>query len=55
MTATVMPVNSPTIAGSIITLSPLRALTAGILYRVEVKYIVSGNTLESYFYVHGQE
>ena len=55
VTATVMPVNSPTIAGDIITLSPLKLLTAGILYRVEVKYVVSGNTLESYFYVHGQE
>ena len=55
VTATVMPVNSPTIAGSIITLSPLRALTAGILYRVEVKCVISGNTLEHYFYVHGQE
>lgn len=55
VTSTAMPVNVPTVDGSVITLSPLRALTAGRLYRVEVAYTVAGNTLESYFYVQAQE
>ena len=55
VTATVMPTNSPTVNGNVITLSPLRSLTADVLYRVEVKYVLSGNTLESYFLVQGQE
>jgi hypothetical protein len=50
-----MPVNVPTVADSVITLSPLSGLTAGQRYRVEVKYVVGGNTLENYFYVEGQE
>lgn len=54
VTATVMPTNSPTVNGNVITLSPLKLLTAGVLYRVEVKYTISGNVLESYFYVMGQ-
>lgn len=55
VTSTVMPVNVPTAAGDVITLSPLKLLTAGKLYRVEVKYTVSGNILESYFYVQAAE
>ena len=41
--------------GPVITLSPLKFLTAGHLYRVEVKYVIEANTLESYFYVQAQE
>lgn len=55
VTATVMPVNVPTVAGDIITLSPLKLLTAGRLYRVEVKYTLDGNVLESYFFVKARE
>jgi hypothetical protein len=55
VTSTVMPTNSPSVGGNIITLSPLKLLTAGVLYRVEVLYVLSGNTLESYWYVQGQE
>jgi len=55
VTATVMPVNSPTVNGATVQLSPLTLLTAGRLYRVEVKYTVAGNVLESYFYVQAQE
>lgn len=55
VTSTVMPINVPSIDGSVITLSPLKLLTAGRLYRVEVKYVVNANTLESYFYVQAQE
>lgn len=54
-TDNVMPVNAPTVSGSIITLSPLTSLALGTLYRVEVRYIMDGNALESYFYVQVQE
>ncbi len=55
VTSTVMPTNVPTVSGDVITLSPLKLLTAGRLYRVEVKYTLAGNTLESYFYVQARE
>jgi hypothetical protein len=48
VTATVMPTNSPTAAGDVITLSPLKLLTAGNKYRVEVKFTCSGNVFECY-------
>lgn len=54
VTATVMPTNVPTVDGNVITLSPLTALTAGVLYRVEVKYSIDGNILENYFNVQAQ-
>lgn len=54
VTATVMPTNSPSVNGNVITLSALKLLTAGVLYRVEVKYTISGNILENYFEVMGQ-
>jgi len=40
VTTTVMPVNSPSVAGNVITLSKLRALTDGHIYRIEVKFTV---------------
>ncbi len=55
VTSTVMPTNSPSVNGNVISLSALKLLTAGVLYRVEVKYTISGNVLESYFYVQAQE
>ncbi len=55
VTTAVMPVNVPTLQGDRILLSPLYGLTAGVRYRVEVKYTIDGNVLESYFYVQGQE
>jgi hypothetical protein len=55
VTATVMPVNTPTVQNNVITLSPLKLLTNGQDYKVEVKYVIAGNTLESYFYVRCQE
>lgn len=48
VTTTVMPTNSPTAAGDVITLSPLKLLTAGNKYRVEVKFTCSGNVFECY-------
>ena len=54
VTAAVMPTNGPSVADGVISLSPLRSLTAGVLYRVEVRYDIGGNTLESYFYVQAE-
>lgn len=51
-----MPVNELTADGGVITLSPLGNLTRGNYYRVEVLWSDgSGNTLENYFRVLGQE
>jgi hypothetical protein len=49
VTTTVFPVNSPTVAGDVITLSPLKSLTKGYTYRIEVKFTSGGNTFEFYF------
>ncbi len=51
VTSTVMPTNVPTVSTDTITLSPLKLLTLGKTYRVEIKYTKSGNTLEPYFEV----
>jgi hypothetical protein len=55
VTSTVMPAGSPSVAGDVITLPPMRALTANTTYRVEVKYVLAGNTLEDYFPIVGEE
>ncbi len=52
--ATVMPTNSPSTASDVITLSPLKALTAGTVYRVEVKFTAAGSVWEPYFIVIGE-
>lgn len=48
VTATVMPSGSATVTGDVITLPVLKLLTADTLYRVEVKFTVSGNVFEPY-------
>lgn len=50
----VMPVNSPTVNGDVITLSPLRMLSVGVWYRVEVKFTSGGDIWEPYFVVIGE-
>lgn len=55
VTSTVMPTNSPTVNGNVITLSPLGQLVSGITYRVEVLYHLDGNVLENYFVVFAQD
>jgi hypothetical protein len=52
VTAALMPTNTPTASGDVITLSPLRDGTVFTRYRVEVKYTVSGNVVETYFHVY---
>lgn len=55
VTSTVMPTGSASASGDIITLPLLQALTADVLYRVEVKFTDSGNNIwEPYFYVKGE-
>lgn len=48
VTSTVMPTNSPSVNGDVITLSALKLLTYGKTYRVEVKFTCSGNVFEAY-------
>lgn len=55
VTSTVMPVNSPSVAGDVITLSPLKFLTDGNIYRIEIRFTCSGNTFEAYVLVIGGE
>jgi len=55
VTSTVMPTNSPSVAGNIITLSPLKNIISGIEYRVEVKFTVGSSIYEHYFRVRGQD
>jgi len=52
VTDTVFPVNSPVIVEDTIMLSPLKALTAGKAYRIEVKFTAGSNIYECYFRVH---
>lgn len=54
VTATVMPTNSPSVSDDVITLSTLKLLTAGIVYRVEIKFTSGGNVLECYFHVSAE-
>jgi len=51
ITETVMPTNSPTVDGDTITLSPLKNLSTGVVYRIEVKFSISSNVFECYFKV----
>jgi len=52
VTDTVFPVNSPVIVEDTIMLSPLKKLTAGKAYRIEVKFTSGSNVFECYFRVH---
>lgn len=54
VTTTVMPTGSASAVGDVITLPILKLLTAGSLYRVEVKFTCGGNVFECYFEVHAE-
>ena len=45
---------TPTIAADIINLPALSGLTDGIIYRVFVRFVSAGNTLEGYFRVEAE-
>jgi len=51
VTTTVFPTNSPSISTTYITLSPLKALTKGHIYRIEVLFTVGSAKYECYFKV----
>lgn len=53
VTSTVMT-GSASVEANIITLPVLHSLTAGVLYRVEVKFTIEGNQLEAYFFVKAE-
>ena len=55
VTSTVMPTNTPTVSGDVITLSPLKLLTDGKVYRIEIRFTCSGNTFEAYGIIAGGE
>lgn len=50
VTSVVMPTNTPSVTDDTITLSPLKLLTRGRVYRVEVKFS-SGSIWECFFRV----
>lgn len=54
VTTTVMPVNSPSVLGDVITLSPLKSLTVDKVYRVEVKFTCSGNVFEAFAIIRAE-
>lgn len=45
---------SSSVAGNVITLPVIHSLVPDAIYRVEVKFTVSGNVLEPYFNIEGQ-
>ena len=51
VTSTVYPSNSPSANGDVITLSLLRDLTKGRIYRIEVKFSVGSTIYECFFRV----
>lgn len=53
VTSTVMPTGSPSASGDVITLPVMKSLTAGVFYRVEVKFEANGQLFEPYFFVRG--
>ena len=53
VTATVLT-GDTTVGGDVISLPPLDALTAGHIYRIEVKFTSGGNTFEPYFIVEAE-
>lgn len=55
VTSTVMPVNSPTVDGDVITLSPLENLTDGHVYRIEIQFTCGTSTFETYGFIIGGE
>jgi hypothetical protein len=54
VSTTVMPTNSPSISGDVITLSPLKSLTEGIIYRMEILFVTGGNTEEPYCMIQAE-
>lgn len=54
VTSTVFPTNNPSASSDVISLSPLKTLTSGTDYRIEVKFTAGGNVFELWGLVHGE-
>ena len=55
VTTTVMPTNSPSVAGDVITASVLKLLTPGHIYRMYFKFTTSGKVFAPFLIVHCSE
>ena len=55
VTEDVMPINSPSVDGDIITLSALSGLEADTRYRIEVRWTKAGATFEAYAIINAEE
>lgn len=53
-TTTTNMTGSASAANDVITLPAIHSLSAGTLYRVEVKFTCSGNTFEAYAFILGE-
>lgn len=51
VTSTVFPTNSPSTSGDVITLSPLKSMTVGHSYRIEVKFTDSNSKKWEPFFI----
>ncbi len=49
VTDTVMPTDSPTVSGNVITFSPLKLLTVGKTYHMRMLFTRSGNVWQPHF------
>ncbi len=54
VTSTVFPNNNPSASGDVISLSPLKSLTEGTVYRIEVKFTAGGNIFELYGFINAE-
>ena len=45
---------SASVSGDVITTPLISGLVNGTQYRVEVKWVVGGNTFETYFWLYGE-
>jgi len=45
----------PSVTGNVITTPTVKSLTAGHLYRIEVKFTISGSIFEHYFEIHAEK
>lgn len=53
VTSTVMT-GAASVEGNVITLPVIHSLTAGVIYRCEVKFTIDGNVLEAYVYIRAE-
>ena len=54
VTSTKMPTGSTSVTVNVISLPALKLLDDGVLYRVEIKFTISGNVFDHFFMVQGQ-